>query len=320
MEKIIKRILFMKKDFFVIPLIFFVSISTAQNLVLNPSLEDLITCPGFGQFDSIYVSHWTKPSWGSTDYYHDSCAGIEPVSQAPNGGSAYFGIIAYNYGTEYREYATGRLSSPLDTGAVYVVKFYVSLNDGYIQAVNEMGAFLSAEAPGPYANSLHIPVTPQIQNTSGVLSSITSWMLVSGIYTAAGGEQYITIGNFNDDPSTTITQVGNIGSYGAYYFVDDVSVVKGKGTGMSSDVPQQLSIVPNPSHGIFRFSMRDEAHKGSNTWTVLDCSGRKIISGKMEKINDLFTAAVDLSPFSEGIYFLQFKSEHEVITRKLVKN
>jgi len=303
-----------------VALVFFARISTAQNLVLNPGLEDVITCPGFGQFDSIYVDHWTKPTWGSTDYYHDSCAGIEPVSQIPHGGSAYFGIIAYNYGTEYREYATGKLSSLLDSGAVYEVNFYVSLNDGYIQAVNEVGAYFSSAAPGPYANSLHIPVTPQVQNTSGVLNSITSWMLVSETFVAAGGEQYITIGNFNDDASTTITQVGNSGSYGAYYFVDDVSVVKTKGTGMSSDASQQLSIVPNPSNGIFHLFMRDETQKGFNTWEVLDCSGRKIISGRIEKVNDIFSGAIDLSLFSEGIYFLQIKSEQGIIIRKMAKN
>lgn len=35
---------------------------------------------------------------------------------------------------------------------------------------------------------------------------------------------FITIGNFHDDSSTTITQPGTFGAFGAYYFIDDVSV------------------------------------------------------------------------------------------------
>lgn len=72
----------------------------AQNLVINPGLENYITCPGFGQFGNTYINNWTKPSWGSTDYYHTNCPGILPVNQTPHGGSAYFGVIAYNFGTE----------------------------------------------------------------------------------------------------------------------------------------------------------------------------------------------------------------------------
>ena len=299
---------FMKKKFAggsIAALIFFVSIGTAQNLVLNPGLEDVITCPGFGQFDSIYVSHWTKPSWGSTDYYHDSCAGIEPVSQIPHGGSGYLGIIAYNYGTEYREYATAKLSTPLEAGAVCEVAFYVSLNDGYIQAVNEVGAWLSTSAPGPYANSLHIPVTPQIQNTSGVLSSITSWMLVSGTFTAAGGEQYITIGNFNDDSSTTISQVGSVGSYGAYYFVDDVSVIKGKGTGIPLETSPQLSIAPNPSSTSFTITVNSDKQEDLSL-RIFDATGRIVQQYKISNQITHFTSGEDLLP---GIYLVEL-SQH----------
>src|SRR5436190_17800368 len=87
--------------------ILFLSKASAQNLLLNPGLENYITCPGFGQFSSTYINDWTKPSIASTDYYHTNCPGIQPNSQVPHGGNAYFGIIAYNFGTEYREYATG---------------------------------------------------------------------------------------------------------------------------------------------------------------------------------------------------------------------
>lgn len=295
---------------------FSISSSPAQNFVINPGLENYIICPGFGQFDSTYISNWTKPSWGSTDYYHYNCPGIQPTSQVPLSGEAYFGIIAYNFGTEYREYATGELSSPLAAGVQFEVKFYVSLNDGYIQAVNELGAYFSSSPPGPYANSLHIPIIPQVQNSSGILGDTTLWMLVSGTFTAVGGEQYITIGNFNDDSSTTVTQVGSTGSYGAYYFVDDVSVVA-MPVGIAAYEAEQFSIYQNPSPGIFRIKMK-EAGKIFTSYKIYDYSGKHILSEKNENHPDDFID-IDLTAYSKGIYFFRLYSETELITCKLVK-
>lgn len=308
----------MKKKLVLITLFLSVSFNfiSAQNLVINSSLENYITCPGFGQFDSIYINNWSKPSYGSTDYYHNNCSGIQPVSQVPHSGDAYLGVIAYNYGTEYREYATGQLSSPLTAGVQYTVDFYVSLNDGYIQAIDEMGAYFSPSLPGPFSNALHIPVTPQIQN-SGMLSSITAWMHVTGTFIAAGGERYITIGNFNDDLNTTITQVGNIGSFGAYYFVDDVSVSP-EPNGISDLVKKQNSIYPNPSTGIFNLHLEEEI--GENfMYEATDCTGRLIFSGKISTERNSFDKTFDLSAYKDGIYFLKLNFKNKLIIYKLAK-
>jgi hypothetical protein len=215
-------------------LLLFCNKMDGQNLVLNPGFESFITCPGFGQFSNVYISNWNKPTIASSDYYHYNCAGINPTVQAPRNGEAYAGIIAYNFGTEYREYVTGTLSAPLVAGQTYNVEFYVSLNDGYIQAITELGAYLSNAAPGPFSNVLHINVIPQVENTAGTITDTSVWKKVSGQIVAAGGEQFITIGNFHNDTTTTITQPGTSGSYGAYYFVDDVAVTLDSTTSITS--------------------------------------------------------------------------------------
>jgi hypothetical protein len=204
-----------------------------QNLVSNPGFDSFITCPGFGQFNNSYITDWSKPSIASSDYYNYNCTGIIPSLEFPYSGEAYAGIIAYNFGQEYREYVTGLLTAPLTAGQLYEVEFYVSLHNNYIQAIEEMGAYLSASAPGPFSNVLHIAVTPQIVNTGGVLSDTSGWEKVSGTFVASGGEQYITIGNFNSDSATTITQPYFVGSYGAYYFIDGVSVQEVNTSGIS---------------------------------------------------------------------------------------
>ena len=45
--------------------ILMLNLATAQNLVLNPGLDNYNTCPGFGQFSSTYITNWNKPSMAS---------------------------------------------------------------------------------------------------------------------------------------------------------------------------------------------------------------------------------------------------------------
>jgi hypothetical protein len=69
-------------------------------------------------------------------------------------------------------------------------------------------------------------VEPQIYNPIGFyITDTLNWTKISGIYTAEGGEEWITIGNFfNDDETTAIEFLGGEGSIVSYYALDDVSI------------------------------------------------------------------------------------------------
>lgn len=289
---------------------------TAQNLVLNGSLENYITCPGFGQFSNTYINDWDKPSYGSTDYYHYNCPGIVPTQQVPHTGDAYAGIIGYNYGAEYREYMTGTLSAPLIPGATYYCEFYVSLNDGYIQAIKEIGAYFSASIPGPYLNALHIPVTPQVVNTVTLLDDTSAWMRISGYFIASGGEQYITIGNFYSDTNTTIVQVGNVGSYGSYYFVDDVWVSLSEGMGVSSLENSDVRIFEDPASDKLiidcgQFTIR--------SMQVLTIQGKPILNKKFLPSERESKTELNLNNLLPGIYIAEVNCGDQVYRKKFVK-
>jgi OmpA-OmpF porin, OOP family len=269
-------------------------VSNSQNLVLNGGFDSYITCPGFGQWSNTYINDWSKPSYGSSDYYNYNCPGIIPASQLPRSGDAYAGIICYNFGTEYREYITGMFSSPLQAGSTYLVKFYVSLNDGYIQGIREVGAYISAAAPGPFSNSLHIPVIPQVVNGSGQLEDTSAWMEISDIYTATGGENYITIGNFFNDTMTTISQPGSVGSFGAYYFVDDVSVqLVDTITGIQNVLPSSFEI-KRVSKNLIELILTDSKNA---VLLLYDLNGKKVA----EYFPDQVTS-IDLTDLAEGLY------------------
>ena len=218
---------------FVVQLGVLSSSASAQNLVPNPSFESYTLCPT--TYDQLnQAPPWSKPTGGSPDYFN-ACAGSPAImgvptndvgSQAPHSGNAYAGFILRNsVSANYREYLEAQLTSPLTANVSYQVSFYVSLSDASQWGIDKIGAYLSVGAVGPVNNALPLPLTPQVANLVGNhITSKSAWTPVTGTYVAAGGENYVVIGNFYNDASTTPV-VGLGGFYtGAYYYIDDVSV------------------------------------------------------------------------------------------------
>ncbi|MCB0810321.1 MAG: hypothetical protein KDB96_13675, partial [Flavobacteriales bacterium] len=141
----------------------------------------------------------------------------------PRTGEGYAGIIFYDP-TGYREYITALLAQPMEPGQCYYVEFWVALSTGSIMAIDEVQVHFSTGVPldltfpppGP------LPLTPHLQAASAPTSH--SYQQVCGLYTATGGENAMTFGNFRDNAGTTLTQVGNVGGVQAYYYIDDVRV------------------------------------------------------------------------------------------------
>jgi hypothetical protein len=150
--------------------------------------------------------------------------------QAAHSGQGYAGGIVYSpsgapLNGSYREYIETPLLTPLIAGQAYRVSFYVSLTDISSHAIGEIGAHLSVGPVLDYTMQEGLAVVPQVVNPStNLLSSTNAWMLVQGVFTAAGGEDHLTIGNFTSDAATTAVPAGGA-DYWTYYYFDDVSVV-----------------------------------------------------------------------------------------------
>jgi gliding motility-associated-like protein len=218
----------------------------AQNLVPNASFENLSSCPtDQGQIDRAIP--WYSPTYyGSlpmSDVFN-SCVPPPPFGmsgiplngwgyQYPRTGKGYAGACVFANYMAGSEYISIKLDSVLETGKNYCINYYVSLsnydttiqpNGGSTYAIDCMGLYISDTTIHLYTYST-IPVVPQIINPAGVfLSDTVNWMLVSGVYSANGGEQYITIGNFKDSASTNYIQISYSHSNLTYYYIDDVSV------------------------------------------------------------------------------------------------
>lgn len=211
-----------------------------QNLVLNPSFEQYTLCPNdIGQI--ARCQSWRVPPGhnSSTDYFNacyvpgsgGTYSADVPAHtlgyQWPATGNAYAGIIiGYQQFFEGREYMQGELSQPLVAGIEYQLQMKCAFRDS-VHNSNAVGMYLSASPNLPMPspdNSLAIPVTPQFNPP--VTGDSLNWTLVTGSYTAVGGEQYITIGNFRNNANTVGLGYNIPQQVQAYMFVDDVRVIR----------------------------------------------------------------------------------------------
>ncbi len=232
----------------------------AQNLVPNPGFEQYNNCPGsFGMipcplFPPSYpttVIDWISAAPNSPDYYN-ACSKSN-YATVPNhfygnypahNGNAYVGIAGYSgfttnsHDNSYAEYVECKLSQPLKPGKSYTISCYVQLayradpqNSANIVALQELGAALSLGNITSHTTPLTNSFTPLKTTTGGFING-SSWIYISGIYKASGGEQWLTLGVFNDDnilpamqhvyPPTPKPSSSTLN----YYLVDDVSVIE----------------------------------------------------------------------------------------------
>ena len=245
--------------------------STTRNLVHNPSFEAHTSCPQ--RIDAIgtmrEVEAWWQPTKGSSDYFHP-CGGREcqvPRNkmgfQAAHSGTAYCGI--YCSKENYREYLQTELKEPLRKGCRYRVSFWASLADKSPYAVATLGALLTpgrisdttwnilmdneiTELENGQKQIISTYYKPQVAHPSRfVIIYMDQWNEITGEFTATGGEKYLTIGNFNSFNHSNVveTHAENTVLPGAYYYIDDISVVCLD----CNDETQVIDTVPAPQKG-----------------------------------------------------------------------
>jgi len=299
----------------------------SQNLVPNPSFETYIVCPYTDSIEN--APPWYNPTsyaLGASPNLFNECAipsfyGI-PLNgwgyQYARTGKGYAGIYVFADYEHGREYISVKLENVLESNKRYSVGFYASIGDnslalGSRYAIDRMGAFLSDTLI--HLNTYYIiPVIPQIENPTGhFLSDTLNWMLVSGIYTAHGGEQYLTIGNFYANDSTNYLQIANSNTHLSFYYIDDVWVslfTDTSGINEVQGIENNISVFPNPASD----NVTIETPQFS-TIQISNIQGQliKTITTTSTKTN------VDVSEFPNGVYIVEVKTEKGVAVRKFVK-
>ena len=226
------------------------------NLVRNYSFEYHSVCGSVGSGGADYWDGGNNNV--NTQYSYDNacssqaCCGVPSNNQGGSWqyartGEAYIGltISAIMGNTNGRNYAQTKLSDSLKNNHCYYIEFYTNPVDDIKYANNNISMLIGDTAIITKSDHL-VRANPQIQLYSNpIISDTMNWVKVGGIYTAHGGESYITIGNFKDDAHTDTLRIG--GNYISAYYIDDVSVIPLDSMQLKADAGRDTTIVKGDS-------------------------------------------------------------------------
>ncbi len=296
----------------------------SQNLVQNGSFElnSNIDC-STGTY--TVINNWN--GIGTPDYFHSTCPLYNNnvpfnrfgESYEINNNKAYIGIVTYYKTSEYKEYIQQQLTSPLITGKSYYLSFYTSKADRVGYSTNNTGAFFSVNQPTVIGNN-YFPANPQVINNIGYITDTTTWTKIEGYFKAAGGEQYITIGNFNSNTNTDTLNTGTANPIPfdpgeAYYYIDSVSLYDSLDYALITNVKKLkdeiiVNLYPNPNNGNFKLEYHIDKE---SDFIITDITGRIVNQySLLPKLNNLLIKDDELNA---GVYFYSIK-----INNSLLKN
>lgn len=208
----------------------------SQNLVENGGFEE--TKGKIKQSGAIEVAvGWSSSTQAAADLFSEKVKkGFgTPVNtfgrENPFEGKNYAGIRTYAYNNkEPRSYLSTSLKTPLKKGKTYCVVFHLSLAEGSKYAANNVGVHLSKKQYHIKENrNLTLP-THVIHGDNPLFNAYFGWDEVCAVYTAEGGEVFLTIGNFFTNEETKSQKLkkpkGFAGTsvLSSYYYIDGVSL------------------------------------------------------------------------------------------------
>lgn len=197
----------------------------------NPSFEDYSACP----CSDSYI-HYAIPWEGmnTADFFHacanqNTCIVSVPENwmgyQIPLAGNGYAGCAVYGESfANNPEYISVPLSVELITGAMYYLSFHVNLSDFSNVAMKPIGAVVSPNRLVDLPLDNLFDFETQVES-SEIIYDTLGWTKVDGCFVAAGGEKYLTIGNFSDASSMDTVRLHDSSLPDrSFYFIDDVSL------------------------------------------------------------------------------------------------
>jgi type IX secretion system substrate protein len=155
--------------------------------------------------------------------------------------------------------------------------------------------------------------SPQINNQAGSLFDTLAWKLVSGDFMAAGGENYLIIGNHKNDANTDTVLLNTFG-LGTCVFIDDVSLIVTPCTGIDEEnINSRITIYPNP------FS--DKLNISNSKKEQVEIILYEITSGKILQQKFMNSDSLNTIELEKGIYLYEVRNKSGMIKKgKVVKD
>lgn len=291
--------------------------SRAQvNLVPNGDFEDTANCTNLWSY--MASSPWFSPNLATPDYFGvlTQCgysSQNNPLGfQLPHSGDAYIGLYYYLGST--RDYLEIDLGSNLPGNHLYEISYYLSYGHDFKYATNSFEAcFSDTIVSNQNINDLRIECNAiELNPSQQPITDTVNWIKLTGTYLSNGNERYLTIGNFSHDSLNMNILVNNsAGNGGAYYYVDDVSVIDLGPVGLNENSNAQYSIYPNPTSTIFNI----KANKIIRQISLYDMKGSLMMNGNYGHRE----VEIDISKLHGGIYFVAIHTDTAVRFERIVK-
>jgi len=240
----------MRLGLFIVAFLGKIFLSCSQNLVPNPSFENMKLCPSIANMNFVndhlerFCEDWENvgliknlSSGGGGQYMHVCGSNNGPYYgsgvprnyfgfQPANFGIAYIGLRYSGNVNDYVSHFYGvKLLQKLVIGRKYSLSFYVSLADSSFTTTNNLGMLLSTQK---------LYVQDRIKSDNFILpnrshlrciDTITdkeNWIKVAGFMVADSSYEYLTIGNFYN--YNNIASSPNGKPWDHLFYVDDVSI------------------------------------------------------------------------------------------------
>ena len=238
--------------------------SSAQyNLVPNSSFEfhsNLCNniSPGTGG-----ILNWYSPTNNNPNLYtynnacvNNSCCGVPINTFGHSYQNAHSGVAYIDVGFFYkpsniaseRTYLQTKLQTKLLANNCYYVEFFINVNDFYLICCNNIGLLIGDTSIISNAYQVLNAIPQILLYKNPIISDTMNWVRIGGIYTAHGGEQFITIGNFKDDQHTDTIHLQPPGILtGTAYYIDDVSVIPLDSMQLKAEAGRDTTIVKGDS-------------------------------------------------------------------------
>lgn len=188
-----------------------------KNLVPNGSFENFRRSSG----NIRSAIPWTDK--GSVDFYQKPLTNDTTVQKGGLSGYSYGGM---RFRKHYKEFLQVKLSEPLHRGTTYELTLHLRLAFWSNAALRSFGILFSKGGYTKQSDAVKSYMIDTVLEKGG-LSKGFQWFVIRGTYKAGGGEKFITIGNFTADVKKDMLRRGfGLGPKEAYYFIDDVQLVK----------------------------------------------------------------------------------------------
>lgn len=279
----------------------------AYNPTYTQIVDDWLTINSPDHFDTLFIPGGYNVPYSRFGYAY------------PKKGNSYAGICVYDIRFDYQEYPYQQIGTSLKKDSIYCLSYFIKRASRLPFAVKSIGALFSLFTPtlsGGYINAV-----PQIENNAGFITDTINWVEIKGCFTAQGGEQYITIGNFNSNANTDTLRIQSTnpltgtGTDIAYYYIDSVSLWKNSfPVGIKEQGKNEfVHVYPNPANDIINFKFKDATEK--RKIELYDAIGELVLSEDAPIQNSL----LNIHHLSSGIYFYCIVQKNKTIhTNKIV--